>query len=370
MTAQYDAVGNVSQLTDKLGRATTYAYDALDRLTTITDPALQISRVGYDAVGNVTSTTDELGRVWRFVFDANRRAIKQTAPDGNVLSLTYDGNGNIATIVDQLGRTTHFRYDAFDSLVEMTDALGGVRSMTYDAVDNLISSTDKLGRQSLFAYDTLNRLTQVTDPLDGLSTSTDKACCGNPAPQPTTNRTAAAQIVRQLLYRGALVAVRQRLSRRDARQAAAQGENGESRFNGAGCAEHVAGHRLGGTDRQTLGMITEGVLDRLGFGHVPCRCGRAVGVDVVDGFGRQAGIAHGIDHAARRALAAFAGLGNVVRIGAHAEADQFRVDRRPARLRALQRFQYEDSGAVPHHESVAILVERPAGPRGLVVAHG
>ncbi|MBT9531243.1 MAG: hypothetical protein IV111_13835 [Pseudomonas sp.] len=58
----------------------------------------------------------------------------------------------------------------------------------------------------------------VPFPLDWLSTSPDKACCDKPAPQPTTNRTAAAQIVRQLLYRGALLAVRQRISRSDARQ--------------------------------------------------------------------------------------------------------------------------------------------------------
>ncbi|MDF5918985.1 hypothetical protein P4133_02025 [Pseudomonas aeruginosa] len=67
----------------------------------------------------------------------------------------------------------------------------------------------------------------VPFPLDGLITSPDKACYGNPAPPPTTNRTAAAQIVRQLLYRGALAAVRQRISRRYARQSTAQGERGE-----------------------------------------------------------------------------------------------------------------------------------------------
>jgi len=63
--------------------------------------------------------------------------------------------------------------------------------------------------------------------LDWLITRPDKACCGNPVPPPTTNRTAAAQIVRQLLYRGALLAVRQRLFCRDARQVAAQGEHCE-----------------------------------------------------------------------------------------------------------------------------------------------
>ena len=58
----------------------------------------------------------------------------------------------------------------------------------------------------------------------------------------------------------------------------------------------------------------------------------------------------------------------MIRVGAHAVADHLGQNLRAARLRKLQFLENQDSRALADHESIAILVERPAGLGWLVVA--
>ena len=64
--------------------------------------------------------------------------------------------------------------------------------------------------------------------------------------------------------------------------ALAQGENGDDGFEGAGGAEQVAVQRLGGADRQPLGVLAEDAAQGVDFDRITFRRRRAVGVDVVD----------------------------------------------------------------------------------------
>ena len=62
--------------------------------------------------------------------------------------------------------------------------------------------------------------------------------------------------------------------------------------------------------------------------------------------------------------------GDVVRVGAHAVADQLAVDLRAARLRVLVLLEHQRAGALAEHEAVAVLVPRPARAGRIVVARG
>ena len=119
-------------------------------------------------------------------------------------------------------------------------------------------------------------------------------------------------------------------------------------------------------------MVAKYLLDGLDFGPVAERRARAVGVDVVDLFGRDAGIAQGVAHHEHHAAAAGVGRGDVVGIRRHAAADELGVHFCAPRLGVLVFFEHQRAGPFAEHEAVAVLVVGPRG-RGRVVvalAHG
>ena len=69
-----------------------------------------------------------------------------------------------------------------------------------------------------------------------------------------------------------------------------------------------------------------------------------------------------------RAAPSIFGRGDVVRIGAHAEAGQFAVDSGTARLGVFELLQNQHAGTFAQHEAVAILVPGTARGRRIVVA--
>jgi YD repeat-containing protein len=53
-------------------------YDALNRLTTETDPLSKLLTTAYDAVGHQTQHVDRLGRIRNFAYDALDRLTQET----------------------------------------------------------------------------------------------------------------------------------------------------------------------------------------------------------------------------------------------------------------------------------------------------
>jgi RHS repeat-associated protein len=121
----YDLNGNRISMIDPTG-LTTYAYDALNRLTSITNNKGQVTSFTYDALGRRTSLTHA---------------------NGVVTSYTYDAASQLLSLVHQLGATTvnSFNY-------------------TYDKVGNRKSKTNRDGAHN-YTYDTLNRLVDALNPL-------------------------------------------------------------------------------------------------------------------------------------------------------------------------------------------------------------
>jgi RHS repeat-associated protein len=210
----YDAVGNVTSLTTFLpgaatGRVTAYTYDALSRLTGVTDPAGRTTTYAYDQVGNLIQTAypngtsteygyDDLNRLltvehrrgatvldrFEYSLDAAGSRSRVDALDGSFVEYeydvldrltretrhdqggavvhdvlyTYDAVGNRLTRVLNGGGATVFTYDEDDRLL----AAGPV-SFTYDAAGNTLSRTEG-GQTTEFAYDVENRLLRSTPP--------------------------------------------------------------------------------------------------------------------------------------------------------------------------------------------------------------
>jgi RHS repeat-associated protein len=181
-------------VTSSTGKGVTFARDAQNRITTITDPNGNRLQYSYDAAGDLTTFTDQLGHVSTYTYDGNHDLLSYTDPSGNQpVKSVYDDSGRLIqeidafghvinftnsmaasseTVADALGNLTTFVYDANGNVLEITDALGDVTSYTYDANNDLTSKTNALGKTYTYTYDANgNRLTD-TDPLGNTNTYT------------------------------------------------------------------------------------------------------------------------------------------------------------------------------------------------------
>ena len=55
-------------------RTTSYAYDSMNRVVTITAPLSRITVYGYDSGGNLVKVTDPMSRVTSIAYDAAQPA--------------------------------------------------------------------------------------------------------------------------------------------------------------------------------------------------------------------------------------------------------------------------------------------------------
>jgi RHS repeat-associated protein len=176
-TYSYDPNGNrrtqveVNGLPAPVTETTTYTYDDLDRLASVTypvDAAYPQGRVvtyGYDAVGNRLRETeknsaDTLLADKQGVFDAANRLteLQDLVTPAESTSFTWDANGNQLTKATA-GVTTENRYDLRDKLVEVVQGASTLSRFQYDAQGrrNL-----KIGEEGLrqYVYDQTSLLTE------------------------------------------------------------------------------------------------------------------------------------------------------------------------------------------------------------------
>jgi RHS repeat-associated protein len=153
-----------------------YDYDALGRLTTMTDPLGKTQTYGYDQLGNQTSTTLQDGRTSRVSYDTVGEQLSATDATGARTESTYDPRGQLITAT-QIVRgttpaayTTKFGYDPAGDLTSVTDPLGHTASTGYDHLGQPTSSTDGDGNTTGYAYNVAGGISQQTDP-DGTATA-------------------------------------------------------------------------------------------------------------------------------------------------------------------------------------------------------
>lgn len=180
----YDLMGNLTAVTDPLGRTATTEYDQLNRPVTVTNatgqstvlvynPQGQIDRVvapsgryvsyTYDLRGLVTSIGDSLQNVMRYEYDDLGRRSKVIDARGAPTTFSYDDAGRLVTMRDVFSGTVQFSYDAADQLLTMIDPNRRVISYTYNELGNVLSIKDPARGDRNFVYDPLGRLQSATD---------------------------------------------------------------------------------------------------------------------------------------------------------------------------------------------------------------
>jgi RHS repeat-associated protein len=161
----YDAASNRTSMTDPQSVPTTYGYDTLNRLASLTyNGQTPNFTFGYDALSRRTSLTRPNNIATTYGYDPVSRLLSvlhklgTTTLDG--ATYTYDNAGNRLTKVDQR-TSTQFNY-TYDHIYQLTKVTQGTthnppttESYTYDLVGNRLSS---LG-VSPYTYNSSNELT-------------------------------------------------------------------------------------------------------------------------------------------------------------------------------------------------------------------
>ena len=146
----YEPLGRLTSVTLPNGQVFSATYDSLNRRTSTADSRLETTALGYDAVGNLMSVVSA-GKAITLAYDALGRLVRKQAGDEPAVTYTYDepefanGKGRLTTVVDQAG-TTHFAYTAMGFL------------------NNFVRSIDGSEYSQYFTYDSGGRITRVTYP--------------------------------------------------------------------------------------------------------------------------------------------------------------------------------------------------------------
>ena len=167
----YDANGNLSTITDPLGRTTTRAYDPLDRVVQFTDAAGGLTRYAYDRVGNLTGLADPKGLVTGYRYDALDRQDRLDSPDTGAATATYDANGNLTEQTDSRAVTVTHTYDALDRRTGTGfPSAGEDRTYLYDQGLNgtgRLAGYDDPSGQTRFSYDVRGNVLTETRTIQG-----------------------------------------------------------------------------------------------------------------------------------------------------------------------------------------------------------
>jgi RHS repeat-associated protein len=201
---------------DPMGNTTTYTYDSLDNLSTVTDALGHVSHITsyngrglplsmtdansittvmtYDTVGRLLTRTVQASSgnaTTTFAYDAAGNVTSITLPDSSSLSYTYDTAHRVTKVTDSLSNTINYTLDAagnitqqqvkdssntltktqskvFDALSRMLQQIGAASqttTFTYDSNGNRLTTQDPLSHTTTQAFDGLNRLLSSLDPL-------------------------------------------------------------------------------------------------------------------------------------------------------------------------------------------------------------
>jgi len=200
MHIDYDAVGNVTKVTQPDGAYLQYTYDDAHRLLKINDNLANkidycpggvgnadcLDAAGHRKVEQVKDPSNavkrqlhrvynQLGQLTQVLNAANAAVETSAGITATGIADGYDGNGNRILKDDGLGIRTEQDVDPLNRLKTTIQNLAGsdpatqnaTTGYTYDTRDNLRQVTDPDGLNTNYTYDGLNNLTALDSPDTG-----------------------------------------------------------------------------------------------------------------------------------------------------------------------------------------------------------
>jgi RHS repeat-associated protein len=169
---QKQGMKKVSSITNPANNVTSFTYDANFNLLSAADPLGHVTRYSYDSNGNVTAIQDAAAGTTLAIYDPIfNQPTSVTNPLGRTLSLSYDAKGNLTQVRDPLSKKTNLSYDGtIGHVVKFVDPLGHTAAFSYSASNGALATvTDSLNQTSMMQTDALSRVTQFTDPLNNIT---------------------------------------------------------------------------------------------------------------------------------------------------------------------------------------------------------
>jgi RHS repeat-associated protein len=181
----YDALANLQTVTDPMQHQTCYSYSStydsayITSETTsgspscFTSPNVSISYTYNFATGTMASETDGMGNTTFYAYDALGRVTKVTYPDVNGVSTStsyaYNDATNVVTETDQSGNITKDYYDGLGRLIQEQTFLSPTSSYsseyyTYNWLNQVATDQAPNGGTYHYTYDSLGRLTGTINP--------------------------------------------------------------------------------------------------------------------------------------------------------------------------------------------------------------
>ena len=165
----------------------TFGYDSHGRATSTTQGTRQAT-FAYTPDGDLSQVTDSLGRVTTYDYDAAGRVTAEHLPGGRTVEFIYDENGNVTSVKPPSQPAHTFTFNPLGMLTtaQLPEESAIPRSTTYAYATpdhDLTKITRPDGQEANFAYDAAGRLSTLTDS-EGASTFTYSPTTGNPTPSP------------------------------------------------------------------------------------------------------------------------------------------------------------------------------------------
>ncbi len=192
----YDAVMNLTSVTDLAGEAYTYTYDQ-DFLKDVRDPSGRTLSQTFDDRERLRFITREDSGVEELRYEPEGfEVVEHVVPSGRRVALDYDGDGNVTSRSSSDGELETFAWEGFGVIESATNAEGTTRFVTgpsngylerieLPAGDTITYGRDPRGLvtsievvangsvtsyRTVYGYDGVDNLTSVLDPLGGLTT--------------------------------------------------------------------------------------------------------------------------------------------------------------------------------------------------------
>ncbi|HAL21981.1 MAG TPA: RHS repeat protein [Stenotrophomonas sp.] len=174
--SQYNALDQVTQVTDPKGLHTTYAYNGFGDLTGQVSPDSGTTSFTVDAAGNRKTRTDARGVTATYSYDALNRLIGVAYPDPNLdVGYSYDvapaacatderfAKGRLGQVLHADG-STQYCHDRFGQITRKVQTINGVASTlryAYSKAGRLTALTYPDGSVADYVRDPLGRISQV-----------------------------------------------------------------------------------------------------------------------------------------------------------------------------------------------------------------
>jgi RHS repeat-associated protein len=204
-----DANGNRKTVTDPDGLVTTYDYDALNRVGTVTN-AQGVTEYAYDRSSLKTGVNYPNGTRAEWTYDAAGRVETiENRQSGAVVSsyeYDYDRNGNRTRQVEVNGageEITTYDFDNLDRLKQVTYP-DKTTAYTYDAAYNRKTETTTAGGETAedktYSYNKRNQVEAITDSVSGEQIEYAYDNNGNRTQKTVTPAAAGTQITTDFVY--------------------------------------------------------------------------------------------------------------------------------------------------------------------------